>query len=236
MLNKKELQILKNWAKEAQSIFRESGETDFGELRKREKVAMLHKLEESGLKIETDGDSDGTSESVNIEYDTTEISVVFFSRACSTDYFDDSIYSLQCNYDSKSYESDYADSDMTFDEFVGLVDRLLEEDVAIVNLTPHAVTIYAPDGETEIRNIPSSGIARAEQSRKPIGSINGIPVSETGYGDVEGLPDPAPHTIYIVSALTAQAAKGREDLYITDDIVRDSTGRILGCKALAQIK
>lgn len=133
------------------------------------------------------------------------------------------------------YESDYSNSDLTFDEFVDLLDGLLEEKITIVNLTPHAVTIYDTDGETVINTIPSSGVARAAQSREAIGDINGIPVSRTGYEEVEGLPAPLVNTIYIVSVLTAQAAKNRTDLYIIDDLVRDPDGAILGCKALAQI-
>lgn len=235
MIKKEELNVLLGWAKEAQKIFTESGETEFQELRRREKIAMLHYLEECGLEIETDGDSDGSSESVTIKDETTSISVVFFSAAYDPDDFDDNLNGLQCNFDDKMFDSGYDNSDLTFDEFVDLIVNMTQSDVAIINLTPHAVTFYAADGETIVNTVPSSGVARAEQSRESMGDINGIPVSKTGYGKVEGLPKPAENTIYIVSVLTAQAAKERNDLYIVDDIVRDTSGQILGCKALAQI-
>lgn len=93
----------------------------------------------------------------------------------------------------------------------------------------------AQDGKTIINTIPSSGIVHVVQTRKPINNINGIPVFETGYRAVEGLPNKQDNTICIVSVSTAQAAKGRDDLYIVDDLVRDDAGCILGCKALAQI-
>lgn len=104
----------------------------------------------------------------------------------------------------------------------------------IINLTPHAVTFM--DGNNNVLSVvESSGIARAEQKRVSIGDVNGIPVNKTEYGKVIDLPESAEDTIYIVSVLTAQAAKGRKDLYIVDDTVRDNAGRIIGCRALAQI-
>ena len=52
-----------------------------------------------------------------------------------------------------------------------------------------------------------------------------------------GLPDPAPSTFLIVSAITADAARksGRntDDLLLPTDLVRDSEGQIIGCYRLA---
>lgn len=104
----------------------------------------------------------------------------------------------------------------------------------MINLTPHTI-IFVDSNNQFITSVPSSGIARAVQKRVPIGTVNGITVNKTEYGAVEGLPDPEYGTIYIVSVLTAQAAPHRNDLYIVDDTVRDDQGRIIGCRALAQI-
>ena len=104
----------------------------------------------------------------------------------------------------------------------------------MINLTPHTI-IFVDSNNQFITSVPSSGIARAAQKRVPIGTVNGITVNKTEYGAVEGLPDPEYGTIYIVSVLTAQAAPDRNDLYIVDDTVRDDQGRIIGCRALAQI-
>lgn len=82
---------------------------------------------------------------------------------------------------------------------------------------------------------PSGIIPRAEQRREQVGNVDGIPVNRVFYGNPVGLPEPKTDTIYIVSALTAKAAPNREDLYIVDDSVRDESGRIIGCRALAQI-
>jgi hypothetical protein len=65
--------------------------------------------------------------------------------------------------------------------------------------------------------------------------IGGIPVNKSKFGEVENLPEPQEGTIYIVSALTAQAVPERKDVYITDDAVRDEQGRVIGCRALAHI-
>lgn len=104
----------------------------------------------------------------------------------------------------------------------------------ITNLTPHEVTVLDASNNI-ISRFPSAGIARAAQYREKIGEIDGIPVSRTSYGEVENLPEQEAGTVYIVSILTAQAAPYRKDLYIVDDTVRDDAGRIIGCRALAQI-
>ena len=100
--------------------------------------------------------------------------------------------------------------------------------VKIVNLTPHKLNLCGV-------GIESSGVARAAVESQLIGTINGVPVSRNIYGKVEGLPSPEANTIYIVSALTAQACLDRGDVYITDQAVRDDQGRIIGCNGLAKV-
>ena len=102
----------------------------------------------------------------------------------------------------------------------------------IINLTPHKITIL---GDRKLVLEPSGIIPRAEQHREQVGSVDGIPINRVSYGSPVGLPEPKAGTIYIVSALTSKAAKGRKDLYIVDDSVRDESGRIIGCRALARV-
>lgn len=108
----------------------------------------------------------------------------------------------------------------------------------IINLTPHTLTFMNADNRV-LFTVSSSGIARATQTRVCTGAIesNGfsIPVNASSYGEVSGLPDPEEGTIYIVSALTAQAVPERKDVFITDDAVRDEQGRVIGCRAIAHI-
>lgn len=122
----------------------------------------------------------------------------------------------------------------------------------VINLTPHAINLYKLEDCAEITQgnyktlilkegvspmmvLPSEGVARATQTKKQIDTIEGIPVNATVYGDVEGLPEPSQGTFYVVSALTAQAAKNRSDLLIVDSTVRDADGKIVGCTAFGRI-
>lgn len=64
-----------------------------------------------------------------------------------------------------------------------------------------------------------------------------VQVYQATPGPVEGLPEPDPacRVRYIVSRVVAEAARGRADLLIPDDTVRDEQGRIIGCRALARL-
>lgn len=129
----------------------------------------------------------------------------------------------------------------------------------MVNLTPHAIKfmypLYNEDGtiaeyELDIE-VPASGqIARVAAKTIPVMTdeididsnvvqepytINGIPVTTTEFGEVENLPDPEPGTIYIVSSLVAQRVPERTDVFIPNESVRDSEGRIVGCLSLGRI-
>lgn len=109
----------------------------------------------------------------------------------------------------------------------------------IINLTPHAIHLMPEGPEGSVVTIPPSGIvARCATQREVIGNIEVggiyVPVHRTTFGKVTGLPDPQPDTIYVVSALVAQAVH-REDICIVDDAVRDSEGRIIGARALARV-
>jgi hypothetical protein len=102
----------------------------------------------------------------------------------------------------------------------------------LVNLTPHPVTV---GGVT----IPSTGVVRCAEVRERVGTIAvsddvQVPLMRVSLGQVEGLPEPSPDTVYIVSRLVADACPDRDDLAVPDMIVRDAEGRIIGCDALAQ--
>ena len=110
----------------------------------------------------------------------------------------------------------------------------------IINLTPHALNIMpeGPDGPTV--TIPPSGkVARCAVDRVQVDTITvdgiSVPVNQTRFGAESDLPDPQPDTIFVVSALVAQAVPDRPDVFIVDDAVRDEQGRIIGCRALAHI-
>lgn len=106
----------------------------------------------------------------------------------------------------------------------------------IRNLTPHTVNVIAEDGTIKA-TFPSEGSARADQIETRVGELDGIELVSMKFGATENLPAPAEGVYYIVSVITANAAKeeGRstDDIVITADPVRDDSGRIIGCKRFA---
>ena len=108
----------------------------------------------------------------------------------------------------------------------------------IKNLTPHTVNICNENGEI-LKSYESQGIARAKQEAETIGNLEGVDLVTMKFGEPEDLPDYSSDTYYIVSVITANAAKaiGRrtDDLLITSDPCRDAEGRIIGCKRFALV-
>jgi hypothetical protein len=100
----------------------------------------------------------------------------------------------------------------------------------IVNATPHAINIV---GQEEIA--PSGIIVRCSVTTEVIEQINGINITKSVFGEVQDLPDQTEDTIYIVSMLVASALPERKDLFFPNEQVRDESGKIVGCKSLAQI-
>ena len=105
----------------------------------------------------------------------------------------------------------------------------------VVNLTPHALNLVTDSGTVTVP--PSGAVARVTVTREPAGTVTldgvSVPLYRTTYGAVEGLPDPAPDTLYVVSAVVAAAARDRDDLVVPDDLVRDEQGRVVGARGLA---
>lgn len=100
----------------------------------------------------------------------------------------------------------------------------------ILNLTPHNINIINPSGAAQ--TIVSSGVARVSGIPTEVGMHEGIRLVRTSYGPVTGLPEYKDGVILIVSAMVRNASPGRHDLVSPSDLVRDSTGNIIGCKGL----
>lgn len=110
----------------------------------------------------------------------------------------------------------------------------------IVNLTPHALNLMPAGPTGTVVTIPPSGlVARCAVDRVQVDTVTvdgiSVPVNQTRFGEVSNLPDPQPDTIFVVSALVAQAVPDRQDVFIVDDAVRDDQGRIIGARALAHV-
>lgn len=112
--------------------------------------------------------------------------------------------------------------------------------MTLLNLTPHAVHFrYSAEVDPHLTLHPVASPARVVVTREQqdVLSIHGIsvPVNRAVFGEVENLPPPEDGTAYVVSRVVAEAARGRDDLYIVDDTVRDAEGRIVGARALARV-
>lgn len=107
----------------------------------------------------------------------------------------------------------------------------------VINLTPHDVVI----GDTTISR--SGDVARCKEHHELIGHLNGIEITSVKYGDAyisgkngdKEFPEEKEGTAYIVSSITAQALKGRNDVFVPGDPVRDDAGRIIGCHSICKI-
>jgi hypothetical protein len=103
------------------------------------------------------------------------------------------------------------------------------------NFTPHEVTIFL-DGR--VITIQSEGSARVSSRSIPLCEIDGIPVAQTIFEEVCGLPDPDPDTFLIVSQIVIAALPQRGDLLRPDSgpesAVRDAKGIIIGVKGLTR--
>lgn len=108
----------------------------------------------------------------------------------------------------------------------------------IINLTPHTVHVYDKNGNL-LKTYESKGVARAKQTAEIVGNLDGIELVTMKFGEPENLPEYSEGTYYIVSIITANAAKaiGRrvDDLLITADPLRDADGRIIGCSRFALV-
>ena len=109
----------------------------------------------------------------------------------------------------------------------------------LINLTPHIINLVAEDG-TQLLSLESQGVARVASTTEVVGYLQvggvAVPQTHTTFGEVEGLPDPAPGVGYIVSnmIISALAQQGirRTDLFTPGMQVRDDQGRVIGCRSL----
>ncbi len=110
---------------------------------------------------------------------------------------------------------------------------------AVVNLTQHAIEVFA--GDRVIATFPPSGtFARLRErvdAEPPLTTGRAVvPVASVAYEPVvDGLPAPADGTVLVVSRVLAAAVE-RDDLYFPHDEVRDPDGRIIGCRALGRFR
>ena len=119
----------------------------------------------------------------------------------------------------------------------------------IINCTPHKITVLSrkgveqdskkqflalPEGIEVLAEIEPSGVLpRVQMSDTCVGDVQGIPLHEVIYGNIENLPPVTGGTLLIVSGVVAAAAakQGRKDVIAPGGLVRDKNnpGIVLGC-------
>lgn len=125
--------------------------------------------------------------------------------------------------------------------------------ISLHNYTPHEIAFYRPedvsnrDGSLFVREsaqpfkiLPTLGIARASQHTLAVDKLDcgfaTLDVMNVSFGELENLPPPSPGVIYVVSAITHQAAltAGRKDTVMVYGTVRNEDGQIVGCTGLSR--
>ncbi len=110
--------------------------------------------------------------------------------------------------------------------------------VTLHNYTPHAVTVYT--GDTVVAVLPCEGVARAAEGSSPPtpvriqGTSLQVEFRSTVYGAVEGLPDPVPGVMLVVSGLVLDhpSVAHRTDLCAPGTPIRNEAGVVIGCRGL----
>jgi hypothetical protein len=106
----------------------------------------------------------------------------------------------------------------------------------LVNLTGHDVTLIAWDDQAH--TVPSDGQMRIYSNADAVGMVRSgvhVPLLEIVEQRLSMAADEEPGTLYIVSGIVA--AKARRDDFVTPSrVVRDKSGRAIGCRALARIR
>jgi len=103
----------------------------------------------------------------------------------------------------------------------------------IINCTPHPINLVNNAGELILALPKGEIVPRLNQETKEVGNINGIAITSTFFGECNDLPAYNEGTFLIVSRLILTANPGRTDLLVPNELVRDSSGNIIGCKSLS---
>ena len=105
----------------------------------------------------------------------------------------------------------------------------------LINCTMHNIVLTRPDGTT--RTIMPSGICpRFDRNQVEVDPIDGFPVFEVSFGELQNLPPARPGFLFIVSSVVANAVKDRNDLLIpfTQRGTNQSVTKVVGFSKISQ--
>lgn len=101
----------------------------------------------------------------------------------------------------------------------------------IFNRTPHEVTVLGYNNEVLEVFPKSEDPIRMETDTVDVGKYDRIPISKTVF-TLDNLEPEREGVYYIVSQLVKANLPHRNDLLVPAEIIRDDTGKILGCRSL----
>lgn len=108
--------------------------------------------------------------------------------------------------------------------------------MTIVNLCEHTLNLTNADGSVRVDVLPSGEVARVATDRVQTGSVQGIPLLLTTFGEVTGLPAAREGIILAVSGLVAghPSVRDRADVFSPGQLIRDSDGKPIGSRGLTR--
>lgn len=107
----------------------------------------------------------------------------------------------------------------------------------LINLLPHSISIMTDEGTVTLPPAINPARVSVDEEHVTFNVLNcGVEVEivKQTLGITYGLPSPELGVRYVVSQIVLQANPEREDLYHPADLVRDSTGQIIGCRKLGR--
>jgi hypothetical protein len=101
----------------------------------------------------------------------------------------------------------------------------------VKNLTPHPIHVVDENAKI-VKTFATDGLVRLKASTVMTGlEIDGVPITKTEFGEPVGLPEFQDGVFLIVSQLVKSALRDRTDLVVPAEVVRDTTGNIIGCRS-----
>ncbi len=103
----------------------------------------------------------------------------------------------------------------------------------LLNLTGHDVNILSGYGAVLIA--PSGPSVRVQTEYREVATIDdSIPMLEVYNQHVTDRPEPRANTFIIVSNYVLTACPDRNDLLSPKELIKDRTGRTIGCRGLGR--
>ena len=107
----------------------------------------------------------------------------------------------------------------------------------IVNKCPHELKLYDEAGVHVCDVKPTPPACRVGVEMKLVGRTwEGVPIYESEYTEIEGMPPRKKDVVYVVSGLVISACPERDDFFQPGDLIRNSKGGVIGAVGISRPK